>query len=43
MVAFHPPDIVSIPLAEVVGKQRTVPADFDVIRAARAMKISLGD
>jgi 6-phosphofructokinase 1 len=43
MVAFHPPDIVAIPLADVVGRTRTVPPDFDVIRTARAMGISLGD
>src|SRR4029078_13607030 len=42
MVAFHPPDIVAIPLADVVGRTRTVPPDFDVIRTARAMGISLG-
>src|SRR6186713_131914 len=30
MVAFHPPDIVSVPLADIVGKTRTVPPDFDV-------------
>jgi ATP-dependent phosphofructokinase / diphosphate-dependent phosphofructokinase len=43
MVAFHPPDIVAVPLANVVGRQRTVPPDFDVVRTARAMGISLGD
>ena len=43
MVAFHPPDIVEVPLERVVGKIRTVPADFDVVRTARAMNISLGD
>jgi len=43
MVAFHPPDIVAVPLETVVGRQRTVPPDFDVLRAARAMGISLGD
>ena len=43
MVAFHPPEIAAIPLADVVGKTRTVPPDFDVIRTARAMGISLGD
>jgi 6-phosphofructokinase 1 len=43
MVAFHPPDIVAIPLADVVGKTRTVPPDFDVIRTARATGISMGD
>ena len=43
MVAFHPPDIVAVPLATVVGRTRTVPPDFDVVRTARAMGISLGD
>ena len=43
MVAFHPPDIVSVPLERIVGRTRTVPLDFDVVRAARAMGISLGD
>jgi phosphofructokinase-like protein len=43
MVAFHPPDIVAVPLAEVVGKTRTIPPEFDVLRTARAMGISLGD
>jgi 6-phosphofructokinase 1 len=43
MVAFDPPDIVAVPLENVVGKQRTVPPDFDVLRTARAMGISLGD
>ena len=43
MVAFRPPDIVPVPLADVVGRTRTIPPDFDVIRAARAMNISLGD
>jgi 6-phosphofructokinase len=43
MVAFHPPDIVAVPLAKIVGRTRTVPLDFDVLRTARAMGISLGD
>jgi ATP-dependent phosphofructokinase / diphosphate-dependent phosphofructokinase len=43
MVAFHPPDIVAVPLEKIVGRARTVPPDFDVIRAARAMGISMGD
>ncbi|HSC25966.1 MAG TPA: ATP-dependent 6-phosphofructokinase [Vicinamibacterales bacterium] len=43
MVAFHPPDIVAVPLERVVGRTRNVPLDFDVVRAARAMGISLGD
>jgi 6-phosphofructokinase 1 len=43
MVAFRPPDIVDVPLEKVVGRIRTVPVDFDAVRAARAMNISLGD
>ena len=43
MVAFHPPDIVAVPLEKIVGRTRTVPLDFDVVRTARAMGISLGD
>src|SRR5688572_8253513 len=43
MVAFHPPDIVPVPLEKVVGKTRNVPLDFDVVRTARAMGVSLGD
>jgi 6-phosphofructokinase 1 len=43
MVAFHPPDIVAVPLEKIVGRTRTVPLDFDMIRTARAMGISLGD
>jgi len=43
MVAFHPPDIVGVPLEKVVGRTRKVPVDFDVVRTARAIGISLGD
>jgi phosphofructokinase-like protein len=43
MVAFHPPDIVAVPLDRVVGRTRNVPVDFDVVRTARAMGIALGD
>lgn len=43
MVAFHPPDIVSVPLERVVGRTHNVPVDFDVVRTARAIGISLGD
>jgi len=43
MVAFAPPDIVSVPLERVVGRTRNVPIDFDVVRAARALGMSLGD
>jgi 6-phosphofructokinase 1 len=43
MVAFHPPDIVAVPLEKIVGRTRNVPLDLDTIRTARAMGISLGD
>jgi 6-phosphofructokinase 1 len=43
MVAFHPPDIVAVPLERIVGRTRNVPLDFDVVRTARALGISLGD
>ncbi len=43
MVANNPPDIVPIPLADVVGKTKTVPLDFDLLRTARAIGVSFGD
>ena len=43
MVAFHPPDIGSVPLSEIVGQQRLVPADGDVVRTAKALGIGFGD
>jgi 6-phosphofructokinase len=43
MVAFHPPNIVAVPLEKVVGRTRNVPLDFDVLRTARAIGVSLGD
>ena len=43
MVAFAPPDIVAVPLERVVGRTRNVPVDFDVVRAARALGMSMGD
>jgi 6-phosphofructokinase 1 len=43
MVAFHPPSIGSVPLADIVGKTRTVPPDFDVVQTARAIGVSFGD
>ena len=43
MVAFHPPEIGSVPIETVVGKQRTVPPDFDVVLTARAIGVSFGD
>lgn len=43
MVAFHPPDIVAIPLEDVVGKCKKVPLEFDVVLTARALGVTFGD
>ena len=43
MVANHPPDIVPVPLGEVVGRQKLVPLDYDLVRTARALGVSFGD
>jgi 6-phosphofructokinase 1 len=43
MVAYHPPDVVAVPLDRVVGRTKLVPLDGDAIRAARAVGIALGD
>jgi 6-phosphofructokinase 1 len=43
MVANHPPDLVPIPIGEVVGKTKTVPLDYDLLLTARAMGVSFGD
>ncbi len=43
MVANHPPDIVPIPLGEVVGRIKTVPLDSDLVLTARALGVSFGD
>ena len=43
MVANNPPDIVPIPLADVVGRTKTVPLDSDLLKTARALGVSLGD
>lgn len=43
MVANHPPDIVPVPLGEVVGKTKTVPLDYDLVKTARALGVSFGD
>ena len=43
MVANNPPDIVPIPLGDVVGKTKTVPLDYDLLKTARAIGVGLGD
>jgi 6-phosphofructokinase 1 len=42
MVAFAPPDIGFVPLAEAVGKVRTVPHDSEFMRLAQSLGIYLG-
>jgi 6-phosphofructokinase 1 len=43
MVAFAPPDIVARRLEEIVGRRRTVPLDFDLVKTARALGMTFGD
>jgi phosphofructokinase-like protein len=43
MVANHPPDIVPVPLGEVVGRQKLVPLDYDLLSTGRAIGVSFGD
>ena len=35
--------IVPVPLSEVAGKLKTVPADSDIVQAARDLGLSMGD
>jgi 6-phosphofructokinase len=42
MVAFVPPDIKFVPLAEAINKVRTVPVDSEFIQIARSLGIFLG-
>jgi 6-phosphofructokinase len=42
MVAFVPPDIRFVPLAEAINKVRTVPADSLFVKIARSLGICLG-
>ncbi|MGE3704685.1 MAG: 6-phosphofructokinase [Vicinamibacterales bacterium] len=43
MVAFAPPDIVARPLADIVGKTRTVPPNFDLVATAKSLGVTFGD
>jgi len=42
MVAFVPPDITFVPLADAINKVRTVPRDSEFIQVARSLGIFLG-
>jgi 6-phosphofructokinase 1 len=43
MACYAPPEIDSVPLADVVGRTRQVPVDGQLVRAARAVGVSFGD
>ncbi len=43
MVVLDPPDVHTIPLAQAVKRQKTVPVEGDVVATARALGISFGD
>jgi phosphofructokinase-like protein len=43
MVSFRPPDMVSVPLPDVISKTKRVPLDSDSIVTCRDMGISFGD
>lgn len=43
LVAFQPPDLKFVPLAEAINKVRTVPANSLFIQSARSLGIALGD
>jgi 6-phosphofructokinase 1 len=42
MVAFVPPDVKFVPLADAINKVRTVPRDSEFIQVARSLGIFLG-
>ena len=43
MVGFAPPEIVRVPLDQVIGRPKHVPLGCDTILTARGLGISLGD
>jgi len=43
MVAFQPPELTFVPLAEAINKVRTVPSGSLFLQVARSLGISLGD
>jgi 6-phosphofructokinase 1 len=43
LVAFHPPELKFVPLAEAINKVRTVPADSVFVQVARSLGICLGE
>ena len=43
MVAFRPPEMVAVPIPEVISKTKKVPMDSDTILTCRDMGIAFGD
>ena len=43
LVANRPPNLVAVPLEEVVGKIKQVPLDLDLVQTARSLGIGFGD
>jgi 6-phosphofructokinase 1 len=43
MVALRPPEMVPVPLSEVVRRTKTVPLDSDTIATCRDVGVSFGD
>ena len=43
MVAFQPPDLKFVPLSEAINRIRTVPAESEFLRVARALGVCLGE
>ena len=43
MVGNRPPNLVAVPLADVVGKTKYVPLDLDLVTTARLLGVSFGD
>ena len=43
MVAFQPPEMVAVPLADVITKTKTVPVESDTVTTCRELGVSFGD
>jgi 6-phosphofructokinase 1 len=43
MVAFEPPELTFVPLADAINKIRTVPRDSVFMKVSRSLGICFGD
>ena len=43
MIGYNPPELVRVPLQDVIGRTKHVPIDSDTVLTARELGISLGD